>query len=119
MTTLRDRLLAAPARPAGELTLPEMGGVTVSLRRWTLGDRLRAQQVSDDKSRSGAARAGELLRLSLADADNRPVFAEGDEGLLAFPGDLAERVILAALDANGLGPGAADRGKATSPPTPS
>lgn len=111
--SLLDRLLAANQRTAGSVTIPELD-LTVHLRRWKVADELRAVQVCNDKARPGPERTAELLRLCVCDAAGVPLFAEGDAAAFQVDADVAERIIDAALAANGVG--GADQKKATSPP---
>ncbi len=107
--TLRDRLLAPPASPAGDFTLAS--GVKVYLRRWTLADQMRAFAVSDDKDRPAQDRVAEYLRLILCDENNRPVFAEGEDvsGVTTTAAEVG-RLVTAAVEANGLGAGVCGAG---------
>lgn len=117
--SLRERLLSAPGKPAGQLTHSSAPAI-IHLRRLTLRDRMRVQEISGQTEANPFERLASMVRLFAGDESNRPIFDDTLDGIAAsleLPGDVADAIVEQGLTANGLGVGVAEAGKANSPPT--
>jgi hypothetical protein len=112
-----DKALADPGRPAGTVTLADVGGITLHLRRWTVADQQEARRLSADAGMDGGDRTAEYIRLCLADSEGRQLLQPGDDRAYKFPVTAAGAIIDATLEANGLL--AAEQKKTPSATTPS
>ncbi len=117
--SLREQLLQPRATPAGECRLPGRG-VTVFVRRWSLGESLQAQaMMAKGNPLPVIERVAAVCRMALAGPDNARLFADDDPAIYdALDAEDLDAILDAALTLNRMTKAAHDAGKPSGGETP-